>query len=86
MTSIIGLPSGKEFIVRDGYYPFIHKITKAETQIFISADSKRMITVPPKDSPVEFYEEPADEKMINALEHPAQPIKEVTKFNDPNIR
>lgn len=86
MSTVIGLRSGKEFIVKEGYFPFVHKVTGAVTHIFVTPDEKRMITIPPTDSPVEFYDEPVDPKFLEALNTGVQYMPEEKAANDPNIR
>lgn len=87
ISTIIGLKSGKEFIVDETFYPFTHKVTGAVTTIFISSDRKRMITVPPPDSPIEFFDESADEKLLTSLkESTKEPVVEAEAvYHDPNI-
>lgn len=84
-VTVIGLRSGKEFVVQNGAYPFTDKVTGEITVLFFSADGKRVITVPPKSSPVEFYDEPNTEDFTKSIKNavPTQDKPEV--IIDPNV-
>lgn len=84
MVTVIGLKSGKEFIVSDGGYNFVDKITGAKTQIFLVPDESRTITIPETGN-VEYYDEPADPVMIKNFKEGKFNIVQEEQHNDPNI-
>lgn len=87
MTTVIGLPSGKEFVVEDGSYFFTNKKTGLETRIFVSSDGKRLITIPSAGSAVEFYDEPASDEILKDIQKTVgQDEMEVEDRYDPNVR
>ena len=66
MTTVIGLLSGREFVVKERFYPFFNRKTGIQTNVFISENGKRTITVPADR--VEFYDEPLDKNMKTGFE------------------
>ena len=87
MSTVIGLLSGKEFIVKDGGYRFVNPQDGKLTQVFVSLDEKRLITIPPEGTLVEFYDEPNDGKFLESMENkPPQEDKNRWEGYDPNSR
>lgn len=85
MTMLIGLLSGKEFVVQDKFYSFFAN-DGSSTRIFRSLDDKRLITIPPEGS-VEFFDEPSSKESIEELEKALlnmSNVKQVTE-KDPNV-
>ena len=68
MATIVGLHSGKEFLVQDNSYTMYPE--GAIIHVFISADDKRVITVNHAD--IEFFDEPKTENRINHLKELAE--------------
>ena len=85
MTTVIGLPSGREFLVKDDSYIFTDDHTGAVIRVFESVDSKRIITVPPAGESVEFYDEPNSEKAIEVLKNSISSKPEVKQEYDVSI-
>ena len=85
MTTVIGLPSGKEFVVQDGSFVFTDDRTGITVRVFESADGKRLITVPPAGESVEFYDEPNSEEGMKSLQNASRLIPEVKQDYDVSI-
>ena len=89
MTTVIGLKSGKEYLIEDQYYVFTDNQTGKRIHIFTSADRKRLITVPPSDSMIEFFDEPFSEEALKTLSNSivlSEMKQEVKVEDDPNVR
>lgn len=65
MATVIGLKSGKEFLVKEKCYRFLQR-DGSVTHVFISVDDKRLITVPAQGS-IEFFDEPKTDEAIEGL-------------------
>ena len=63
MTTVIGLKSGKEFVVKDAAYFFTLATTGAVVSVFESVDGKRSITVP-NSIDIEYFDEPMTEQRL----------------------
>ena len=78
MTTIIGLKSGKEFVVKDGSY--ILSNPEDRVYVFISEDDKRMITINQKD--IEFFNETKTQERVDLLQKIADKVVEPdTSYN-----
>ena len=67
MAMVIGLKSGKEFIVEEDSYLFFNEKTGLEVRMFISLDRKRIVTIPPDIGHIEYFDEPATEALLTDL-------------------
>lgn len=88
MTTVVGLKSGKEYVVEDQYYVFTDNQTGKRIHIFTSIDRKRLITVPPVDSAIEFFDEPFSEETLKTLSDSialSEVKQEVEVEHDPNV-
>ena len=88
MTTVVGLKSGKEYVVEDQYYVFTDNQTGKRIHIFTSVDRKRLITVPPADSAIEFFDEPFSEETLKTLSDSialSEVKQEVEVEYDPNV-
>ena len=88
MTTIVGLKSGKEYLVEDDYFVFTDLQTGKRGHVFVSVDRKRLITIPPGDSAMEFFEEPFSEEALQSLSRSvalSEVKKEVEVDHDPNV-
>ena len=84
MTTVIGLKSGREFLVRDKCYRFL-QTDGSVTHVFISSDDKRLITVPPHGS-IEFFDEPKTEQAVQSLNTVVSTeATDVIQEVDPNV-
>lgn len=84
MSVVIGLKSGKEFVVDDKSYSFVNTSTGLITKVFTSIQEKRVITIPP-DGLIEFYNEPLKADTIKHLDQAiTTPVKAVETI-DPNV-
>ena len=88
MTTIVGLKSGKEYVVEAQYYVFTDNQTGKRIHIFTSVDRKRLITVPPADSAIESFDEPFSEEALESLSDSialSEVKQEVKVEHDPNV-
>ena len=88
MTTIIGLKSGKEYVVEDDYFVFTDLQTGKRVHVFVSVDRKRLITVPSADSAIESFDEPFSEEALKLLSRSvalSKVKKEVEVEHDPNV-
>jgi len=69
MATVIGLRSGKEFFVEDEGYLFRDSYSGEVTEIFVSLDKKRIITIPPKDKSIEYYDVPYSDDIIGRVKN-----------------
>lgn len=83
MTTLIGLVSGKEFVVQERFYPFFHKKTGVQTNVFVSENGHRTITVLADN--IEFYDEPLTTEMREMLNSTPEMIAVPEVSDDPNI-
>lgn len=65
MAMVVGLKSGKEFLVEDDSYLFFNEKTGVETRVFVSLDEKRVITVSSGD--IEYFDEVLSEAFLKEL-------------------
>ena len=78
MATIVGLKSGKEFIVKDG--SFILSNPEDRVYVFISEDDKRMFTINQQD--IEFFNETKTEQRVDLLQKIADKVIEPdTSYN-----
>jgi len=68
MAMVIGLKSGREFLVADDSYLFFDKNTGLQPRMFITLDRKRIVTIPPDIGNIEFFDEPATEGLLTELQ------------------
>ena len=75
---VVGLKSGKEFVVKDNSY--ILSNPEGRVYVFVSEDDKRMITINQAD--VEFFSEKKTQDRIKVLEEiAARTVKPDTSYN-----
>ena len=75
---VVGLKSGKEFVVKDNSY--ILSNPQFRTYVFISEDDKRMITI--KEEDIEFFTESKTQERVKLLQEIAsRTIEPDTSYN-----
>jgi hypothetical protein len=88
MATVIGVKSGKEFLVEDDSYLFVDEKSGLQTRMFVSLDRKRVITIPPDVGNIEYYDEVATEAFIKELRETKHPrvFNKTEAVEDVNVR
>ena len=85
MTTVIGLKSGKEFVVKDQAYFFTLATTGVVVTVFESIDGKRLITIP-DSTHLEYFDEPKTPERVADLKGVAEAVKEPeVEHHDVNV-